>query len=149
MKISLDIQKLSNSLGICFGVVVIASLSACASNSWTKQADSTLPIEVTHSGSGSIMSFRAFETADRLYVAGSAKTHQLMRPTHVDVQLLASDGQVVAEQADDLDSPRHPRTAGGFNRSQSYVASFPISEARRAKRIRVIYHGSAHSDGNS
>lgn len=142
-------KKIPNSLQIGFAVLVIASLSACASNSWTKQADSGLPIEAIHSGSGAIVSFRAHETSDRLYVAGSAKPHQLMRPTHVDIQLVGSDGRVLAEKTDDLDSPMHPRTARGRNGSQSYVASFPLSEARQAAKIRVIYHGSAHSEGNS
>jgi hypothetical protein len=149
MKISLSIQKIPSSLKIGCAVAAIASLSACASSSWTKQADSTLPIEAIHSGSGAIMSFRAHETSDRLYVAGSAKPHQLIRPTHVDIQLVGSDGRVLAEKTDDLDSPTHPRTARGRSGSQSYVASFPLSEARQAAKIRVIYHGDAHSEGNS
>lgn len=149
MKSSLFIQKLSDSLRIGLGVIAIASLSACASQSWTRQADSALPIEAIHSGSGAIMSFRAHETSDRLYVAGSAKPHQLMRPKHIDIQLVASDGRIIAEKTDDLDSSRHPRTAGGQSGRQSYVASFPLSEARQAAKIRVIYHGNAHGDGNS
>ena len=149
MKHSLLIQKLSNSLGICVGVVVIASLSACASTTWTKQADSTVPIEAIHSGSGSIMSFRAFETSDRLYVAGSANTHPPMQPTHIDIQLVGLDGRILAERTDDLDSPRNRWSGGGRHDRQSYVASFPLSEARKAAKIRVTYHASAHGKDNS
>lgn len=149
MKSPLFIQKLSRALQIGLAATALTFLAACASSSWTKQADSALPIEVIHSGSGSIMSFRAHETSDRLYVAGSATAHQLVQPTHVDIQLLDAGGRVLAEQTDDLDLSQHPVTAGGRNGRQPYVASFPLSEARLAAKIRVIYHGSAHGEGNS
>jgi len=43
----------------------------------------------------------------------------------------------------------HPRTARSRGGHHSYVASFPLSEARHAARIRVIYHGDAHSKTSS
>ena len=89
------------------------------------------------------MSFRAHETSARLYVAGIAKPFYLKTTTHVDVQLIGPGGNVIAEKQDDID-PVHPRTARSRGGHQSYVASFPLSEARHAARIRVIYHGEAH-----
>ena len=116
--------------------------------SFFKQTDSFLPIEVVHSGSGQIMSFRAHETSHRLYVAGIAKPFYLKSTTHVDVQLIGPAGNVIAEERDDID-PAHPRTARSRSSHHSYVASFPLSEARNAARIRVIYHGDAHSKTSS
>jgi hypothetical protein len=73
-------QTLSNSSTFsCFlyaGVVAATALAGCSSpRSLFTQANSELPIEVQHSGRGHIMSFRAHETFDRLYVAGTAKRH--------------------------------------------------------------------------
>jgi hypothetical protein len=49
------------------------SLSACSSlDTWFKQADSPLPIEVQHSGGGEILSFRAHETSDRLAISSAS-----------------------------------------------------------------------------
>ena len=70
-------NKISGFLAITV-VIGMMSLSACSSlDTWFKQADSPLPIEVQHSGGGEILSFRAHETSDRLYVAGSARRHKL------------------------------------------------------------------------
>ena len=79
MKISLTIQRILNLVKIGIAGATLASLPACASSSWIKQADSALPIEAVDSGSGTILSSRAHETSDRFYVAGRAKPHQLMR----------------------------------------------------------------------
>ena len=149
MKISLTIQKILNSLKIGIAVTTLASLPACASSSWIKQGDSGLPIEAVHSGSGTIMSFRVHETSDRLYVTGLAKPHQLMRPMHVDIQLVGASGRVIAEKTDGIDSPHHPRSASGSRGHRSYVASFPLSDARQAVKIRVVYHYGDHREGNS
>ncbi|HEY5707230.1 MAG TPA: hypothetical protein VIS96_16850 [Terrimicrobiaceae bacterium] len=149
MKISLSVHKIPSLLKIGFAAAAVASLSACASSSWIKQAHSVLPIEAVDFGSGTIRSFRAHETSDRLYVAGHAKPHRLTRPTHVDIQLIAADGRIVAEKIDDLDSPQHPRSASGRREHQFYVASFPLNEARQAVKIRIVDHGDAHSEGNS
>jgi hypothetical protein len=123
-------------------------LPACTSTSWIKQADSGLPIEAVHSGSGAILTFRAHETSDRLYVAGRARRHQLTRPMHVDIQLIGADGRLIAEKTDYPGPPQHPRIGSGRH-GQSYVASFPLGEARQAVKIRVVYHAGQHSKGNS
>jgi hypothetical protein len=149
MKISLTIQKILHPLKIGIAVTTLASLPACASSSWIKQAHSGLPIEAVHSGSGTIISFRAHETSDRLFVAGRAKPHQLVRPMHVDIQLIDANGRVIAEGTDDLDTPRHPQISSSRRGHQSYVASFPLSDARQAVKIRVVYHGDYHRKGNS
>ena len=121
------------------------TLSACPSlGSFFRQANSALPIEVQHSGSGQIMSFRAHETSDRLYVAGTAQRHPLIAQAHVDIQLIGSAGNVIAEKQDDI-NPLRPRPGGGKRYSDSYVASFPLNEARQAATIRVIYRNGVHS----
>ena len=95
------------------------------------------------------MSFRVHETSDRLYVTGRAEPHQLMHPMHVDIQLVGASGRVIAEKTDDIDSPHHPRSGSGSRGHRSYVASFPLSDARQAVKIRVVYHYGDHRKGNS
>ena len=126
-------------------VAGVAVLSACASlDSYFRQADSSLPIEAIHSGTGQVMSFRAFETSDRLYVAGTVRG--FINPyTHVDIQLIDDSEQVIAEKQDDIDLA-HPRTAHGRHGRHSYVASFPLSEARQAAKIRVTYYSESQPD---
>lgn len=136
-------RKFTYLLLVAFGGTL--TLSACASlDSFFKQADSPLPIEVQHSGMGQIMSFRAHETSDRLYVAGIAKRYPLTARAHVDIQLIGSAGNVIAEKQDDINS-LHPAPGGGKRYSDAYVASFPLSEARQAATIRVIYRNGGHS----
>lgn len=133
--------------GLLTSITAIAmmALTSCASlDTWVKQADSHLPIEVKHSGSGQILSFSAYETSDRLYVSGLAKRYPLTNTAHVDIQLVRADGGVVAEKKDDI-NPLQPRPGGGKRFTDSYVASFPLSEAREATKIRVIYHSGSHS----
>lgn len=115
-------------------------------DTWLKRADSPLPIEVRHSGSGRILGFRAHETSDRLYVAGSARKQKLSNSAHVDIQLIGSSGNVVAEDRSDI-KPMRPAHGGGKRFTDSCVVSFPLSEARKAVKIRVTYHGASH--GNS
>jgi len=130
-------------------VIGMMSLSACSSlDSWVKQADSPLPIEVQHSGGGQIMSFRTHETSEQLYVAGTARRHKLSNKAHVDIQLIGPSGNVIAEDQNDI-NPMHPRPGGGKRFTDSYVVSFPLSQARQAVKIRVIYHSNAHRGGNS
>ncbi len=128
------------SLGIGMVALALSVSAAVAGCFWTRQSEAALPVETVGSRSGQIMSFRAHETSDRLYVKGQAKSHQLMRPMHVDIQLIGTNGQVIAETTDDLDAPRHPRVSSGRHGRQPYVASFPLSEARQAVKIRVLYH---------
>jgi hypothetical protein len=135
---------LNGLLKITVTLTAMTAVSACASlGSFFKQADSSLPIEIVHAGSGRITSFRAYETSDRLYVAGSARPFFLKRTSHVDVQLIGAAGNVIAEKQDDIDR-EHPRTWRSRGGHHSYAASFPLSEAHQAARIRVIYHGDAH-----
>jgi hypothetical protein len=135
---------LNGPLKITATFMAMTVVFACkSSGSFFKQADSPLPIEVVHAGSGQIMSFRAHETSDRLYVAGIAKPFYLKSTTHVDIQLIGPAGNVIAEKQDDIDR-MHPRTSRSRGGRHSYAASFPLSEAHQAAKIRVIYHGDAH-----
>lgn len=128
--------------------VTAGVLSACGSlDSYIRQADSALPIDAIHSGTGRVMSFRAFETADRLYVAGTTKGRFRNPSAHVDIQLIGKNGQIIAQEQDDIDFA-HPRTTQGRHGRQSYVASFPLSEARQASKIRVTYHSESHSSND-
>jgi len=143
MKYSHLLPLILNSLKVTAIGAAIALLSACASTSWLKQADSPLPIEVQHSSNGQVMSFRAHETSERLYVAGTAKKHHLGPNAHVDIQLIGAAGEVIAQDQDGI-NPMHPRPGGGKRFTDSYVVSFPLSEARKAVKIRVIYDSGAH-----
>jgi hypothetical protein len=147
MKLLLIVHEISNPLKIISAFLALASWPAYASSFSPLTGDFVLSIEKIDSDSGTILSFRVHETSDRLYVAGRAKTHQLRRPMHVDIELIGRDGRVVAQRTDPLDSSYHPRVSSGRHGYQSYIASFPLSEARQAARIRVVYHENNH--GNS
>jgi hypothetical protein len=135
---------LNGRLKITATFMAMTAVFACeSSGSFFKQADSPLPIEVVHAGSGQIMSFRAHETSERLYLAGVVKPFYLKSTTHVDIQLIGPAGNVIAEKQDDIDR-MHPRTSRSRGGHHSYAASFPLSEAHQAAKIRVIYHGDAH-----
>jgi len=72
------------------------------------------------------------------------KTFPILKSTtHVDIQLIGPAGNVIAEKQDDIDRV-HPGTSRSRGGHHSYAASFPLSEAHQAARIRVIYHGDAH-----
>lgn len=102
---------------------------------------SALPLEVIHSGSGSIMSFHIFETRGRLYVTGKAKLVRSAFFAHIDVQLLDKGGKTLAEKQDSI-APRHSSVV--HDRRSFYVASFPLETAARASKIRIIYHADLH-----
>ena len=121
-------------------VLAVTALTACAS---LKPPGSPLPVEVRQSGSGQIMSFRAHESSDRLYVVGIARKHRLSNAAHVDIQLIGSSGAILAEDQNDI-NPAHPAHGGGKLFRDSYVVSFPLRTARQAVKIRVIYHRSPH-----
>jgi hypothetical protein len=126
---------------------VMTGMNACASvSSFFPTTDSPLPIETLHATGGEIASARAFETSDRLYVAGSMRKrigYHALSTAHVDVQLLDAQGRVLAEKQDDIDHA-HPRTASGRIGNSTYVASFPLELARQAASIRVSYHLKSH-----
>lgn len=136
-------------------VVGLATITGCAStDGFFRKADSPLPIKTLDATGGEIASTRAFETSDRLYVAGSMRRSIGHRPpagAHVDIQLLDKNGHILAEKQDEIDSPAHPRTAGGRSHRyrSSYVASFPLDLARQAASIRVSYHPKSHTASRS
>ncbi len=136
-------------------VAALASFTGCASiDGFLRKADSPLPIETLDATGGKIASTRAFETSDRLYVAGSMRRSIGHRPpvgAHVDIQLLDKNGNVLAEKQDEINSHVHPRAAGGLNHrlKSSYVASFPLDLARQAASIRVSYHPKSHAVSRS
>jgi hypothetical protein len=134
---------------IALTLALLAALQACVSpSSFLRQANSSLPLEVIHGGSGQIMSFRTHETSDRLYITGTATSPFLKSTTHVDVQLIGPGGDVIAEKQDNI-GPVHTRAGWSRSGRHSYVASFLLSDAHQAARIRVIYHGGAHRGTNS
>lgn len=113
--------------------------AGCASsNTWFTRTRSRLPIEVFHSGNGQIMSYTAYEASNKLYVTGTAQNRPLSVGGHVDIQLFDARGRVIAEKHDDINPPY--LRPGYRQYSDSYVASFPLSQAREAARIRVAYH---------
>lgn len=125
-------------------VTVALAFSACSSlKSWSERATSPLPIEVTPSGASQKLSVYTYEISERLYVAGTARKPALTNPVHVDVQLISRSGRVVAERQYDID-PARAALGGGRRSDDTYVASFPLSEARQASRIRITYHNSNH-----
>lgn len=139
------LKKLFKLLFISTVAVSASAFTGCSSpDTWFKQADSPLPIEVQHRGHGKVLSFRAHETSDRLYVSGTAKNYDSSTITHLDIQLLGADGHVLAEKQDDLDGVPQPRISRNQSGRVSYVASFPLSEARQAVKIRVIYDSEKH-----
>ena len=134
---------------IALSLALLAAVSACvSSNTLLKQADSSLPIEFIQTGSGQIMSSRAHETSDRLYVTGTALPFLSNAAAHVDIQLVDGGGGIVAAKRDRIEAS-HPRTGRSRNRHLPYVASFPLSEAQQAAKVRVICHSDAHRGSNS
>lgn len=148
MKISDKTSWFSRTVTLVVAATCIVAITACASTgSFFKQAASPLPIESIGSAGGKIASTRAFETPDRLYVSGSMKKglgNHIPPAAHVDIRLVDSSGRVVAEKQDDID-PGHPRLSSGRTGRYSYVASFPLPEARQAAKIIVQYHLVGHS----
>lgn len=145
MKLSASFSGgLPSLLKITAALAVITILSACTSlDEGRTRTASSIPIEVIQSGSGRVMSFHARESSSHLYVSGAAKEQPLTTRTHVDIQLISASGKVVAEKRDDID-PKYPAVGGGRRVQGPYVASFPLSEARQAVRIRITYHSQVH-----
>jgi len=113
-------------------------------DSFFKQADSPLPVITAQGNTGKVSSSHAFETSDRLYVTGSVRPFFLSPFTHVDVQFIGRNGQILAEKKDGI-VPAHPRTARSRNGSYSYVGSFPLGLAHQAAGVRAVYRNNAHS----
>lgn len=129
-----------------------AVLAACTSSGrFAAKTASPLPIEVFHAAHGEIASGRAFEAGGKLYVTGSMRKHagrHIAPHAHVDIQLIAGNGRVIAERHDEIEPahPRHEQARGGH---YAYVASFPAAQARQAAKIRVSYHLERHGEGRS
>lgn len=144
----MKIISLSQIMNLTLVAAGVAAITACSStSSLFRQADSSLPIETINATGGQIVTTRAFETQDRLYVSGSMKKGMgihIPPAAHVDIRLVDSSGRVLAEKQDDID-PGHPRLSSGRSGRYSYVASFPLSEARQASRVVVQYHMKGHS----
>ena len=121
--------------------MALVGLTACAS---LQNSPSSLPVKTVGAESGKVFSARAFESAERLYIAGQAKPHRFRTATHIDVQLIAADGRTVSEKMDEIE-PVNPRTRHTRGGQVAYVVSFPIHEARQAKWIRVSFHDERHS----
>lgn len=124
-----------------------AALAGCASlGNHFSNGSSPLPFETVHAAHGEIASTRAFETDEKLYVAGSVRKfhgHHIPPDAHVDVALIGRDGRVIAEAHDEID-PRHPQHEQARGGRYAYVASFPLAQARQAAHIRVTYHLERH-----
>lgn len=126
-------------------LAVSASLvfvSACSSTSGVTNTTASLPVET----STSIASARVSTRGDVSYVTGSAKpgpAHPITHSSHVDVQLIGPDGNVLAEREDRIEAS-HPRTVQGRNGRYAYTVSFPASLAQQARKVIVVYHTAAH-----
>jgi len=133
----------------CFATAVcaLAGLAACASEShFLHTKDFPLPVETIDSTGGLVSGTRAYESSDRVYVSGHMQKSfgkHIPCTAHVDVRLIDHGGKVIAEKSDDID----PSTQKSGTRSEhiSYVASFPVSEARQAAKIVVRYHLNGHT----
>jgi hypothetical protein len=124
------------------------TLTACSSASnFLRTTNSSLPVETIHSSGGEVVGTLAYESSDRLYVSGHIQKsfgRHVPYAAHVDVQLIDNEGRVIAEKQDDI-HPEHPKSGSGRSGRTSYVASFPISEARQAAKIVARYHLNGHA----
>jgi hypothetical protein len=132
---------------IGFLAFAVFGFTACASvKSFFRSADSLLPIETVDASSGRIVSARAFETSDKLYVAGEMQKlfgYNIPPAAHVDIQLINGDRGIIAEKQDSI-REISPREQNARNRLYSYVASFPLEIARQTTSIRVTYAPFSH-----
>jgi hypothetical protein len=114
-----------------FLAFAVFGFTACASvSSFSRSADSLLPIETVDASSGRIVSARAFETSDKLYVAGEMQKlfgYNIPPAAHVDIQLINGDRGIIAEKQDSI-REISPREQNARNRLYSYVASFPLGD---------------------
>ena len=139
-------KNIYRSLFASLAAFALMSLSACASFKSFTNNPSPLPLEAIDGTHGAIASTRAFETDDRLYVTGHMKKPRgshISTPAHVDIQLIGKNGGILAEKQHDIE-PVHPRTFRARTGRYSYVASFPLEQARQASKVRVSYHLESH-----
>ncbi len=138
MKFTLSIRTAS----LVAASLILVLNTACSSTTDGSQKSSSLPVET----SPSVASARVIKGDDKVYVTGRVK-QTLGRPvtlaSHVDVQLVGSNGQILAEIQDTI-SPMHPRIARLRNGQYPFTVSFPASEAAAARYVVVQYHSTAH-----
>jgi hypothetical protein len=119
------------------GAIGLLALSACAA-----PRTGSLPVQTVGGNAGSVSNVRIYERNDKLFVAGSAHP----TPTsggHIDIQLIAADGRVVATNTESL-KLGHPRGSRSRHGNASFATSFPLSDARQAASVRVTFHSSGH-----
>lgn len=125
-----------------------ATLSACSSFTGSQRVgDSPLPIQTIDSSGGTLSNLRAYKTSDRIFITGSLRKalgQNIPASAHVDVQLIAADGTVVAEEHDDI-NPSHPRLSQARFGRAPFVVSFPLVGVGEAVSIIVQYHPRVHS----
>lgn len=139
-------KKHSLILSLAAVALVLTGLPLGASSLFPSRQPSPLPVETVHASSGNIGSVRAWESGGLLHVSGHVrKAHgrSLHYAAHVDIQLVAADGRLLASRRDAID-PAHPLSTASRTGRYSYTASFPLDLARQAAHIRVIYHPAVH-----
>ena len=126
---------------------VLATFSTGASlEAGVRPADSPIMVSAVGSSGGVVDAYRAYETKDRVFVTGRIRQtlgQEIPAPAHVDIQLLAADGTVLAEKRDDID-PGHPRLSRARSGLYPFVVSFPLAEMQGADRIVVRYDSKSH-----
>jgi hypothetical protein len=124
----------------------IAALAAAAISLISSTATADLQNPLLIQTSPSVASARVVPSGDKVYVTGRvAYTHgrPVTQAAHVDVQLLGSRGQVIAEVQDSI-TPMHPRISRLRNGQYPYTVSFPSSQVAVARQVVVQYHSTAH-----
>lgn len=104
-------------------------------------------IQITNAPGGTLTNSRLDVRASKLFVTGSfdqSLGQDIPAAAHVDVELLAADGSLIAEGRDDID-PSHPRLARGRHGRIPFVISFPADLATPTSVIRLTYHPAPHS----
>ncbi len=114
---------------------VAAGLSACTStpspSSSPSAGRSALPLEIIPAGNGAPVHFETFETEKSLHVvAKPARATEAL----VDTQLVSSSNKVLSVALANIDEAHSPRES---------IVQFPISKARQASKIRVVYYTDA------
>ncbi len=115
--------------------------------SLTAATAAPLTLQVTNAPGGTLDNNHLATRGDELFVTGSfdqAPGIEIPATAHVDVQLLAADGSVVAESRDDIDSG-HPRLSQGRHGRVPFVVTFPTSQSGPAAVVHVTYHHAPHS----
>lgn len=95
-----------------------------------------------------VIASQARTHSNQLYVSGRTSASLFQRQAHVDVQLLDRAGRVFLEKSQAIHSVS-PRPGGGRRTTDTFVVTFPMSEARKAAAVRIAYHGGSHRECTS